>query len=83
MPSLSVVDPLVNHEQPPGARRSERPKKPSSRWNEEDGYLAQPLRLAKKKSSRGDPAEDPEERDKVKGFYCNRLAQFGVTGHPF
>lgn len=34
---------------PPGARRSERQKKPSSRWNEDAGFVLEPPRSIKKK----------------------------------
>lgn len=37
-----------------GTRRSERKKNPSSRFNEEAGYIVEPLRSSKKKAMRGD-----------------------------
>lgn len=40
-----------------GTKRSERPKKPSSRFNEEAGYIAKPLKPTKKKPVRGDVGE--------------------------
>lgn len=40
-----------------GTRRSERRKKPSSRWNEEAGFLPQPPRSSKKK---GNSSTTPE-----------------------
>lgn len=38
-------------------RRSERMKKPSSRWNEEAGFISQPPRSAKKKGTSTSPPE--------------------------
>ncbi|XP_039139646.1 uncharacterized protein LOC120276971 [Dioscorea cayenensis subsp. rotundata] len=48
-----------------GKRRSERQKKPSSRWTEEAGYLAQPPKSARKKGT-GSNTLSPEVPDKKK-----------------
>lgn len=42
---------------PPGARRSERQKKPSSRWNEDAGFVPEPPRSVKKKCTRDELRE--------------------------
>lgn len=45
-------------DQPKGYRRSERPKKPSSRFNEDAGFVNEPPKSSKKKAAvRGDTAE--------------------------
>lgn len=44
-------------EVPKGVRKSERQKKPSSRWNEEAGFWAEPPRSTKKKVLRDEPSE--------------------------
>lgn len=46
----------------PRARRSERPKRPSTGWTEESQYLAHPLRSTKKKDG-GSGAPSPECMD--------------------
>ncbi|XP_039121679.1 uncharacterized protein LOC120258373 [Dioscorea cayenensis subsp. rotundata] len=48
----------TNHA-PKGVRKSDRPKKPSSRWTEEAGYVAEPPRSTKKKVTRDDASEAP------------------------
>lgn len=44
-------------EQPKGTRRKERPKKPSSRFNVDAMFLAEPPKSPKKKVTRGDNEE--------------------------
>lgn len=65
-------------------RRSERKKKPSSRWNEEAGFLPQPPRSVKKKGRSLSPPEGTssnpllinEWTDLQLSKYCNAC---GVT----
>lgn len=48
MPGLRKESSSVHMEKPKGTRKSKRQKKPSSKWNEDDGFLAEPLKSAKK-----------------------------------
>ncbi|KAH7667215.1 Aldehyde dehydrogenase N-terminal protein [Dioscorea alata] len=45
-----------------GTRRSERKKKPSSRWNEEAGFIPQPPRSSKKKGTSSTTPEAPDSK---------------------
>lgn len=62
MSGLKEDNPATVADKPKGARRSERPKKPSMRFNEISGYLLEPPRSTKTKvtqeeSSEGTPAK--------------------------
>lgn len=57
LPGLKVGDSSPTKEVPKSLRKSERHKKPSSRWNEEAGFVAEPPRSTKKKVMSEDSSE--------------------------
>lgn len=57
LPNLYDGTESTTLEQPQGSRRSERPKKPSLRLNEDAGFLDEPLKSAKKKVLKRDNLE--------------------------
>lgn len=58
LPDLHDGTKLITSEQPQGTRRNRRPKKPSSRFNEDARFLAEPPKSAKKNVLKGDILED-------------------------
>lgn len=57
LPSLQEDNSLASLEQPKGTRTSERKKKPSSKWNEDAGFLAELPKSTKIKAVRGGTGE--------------------------
>lgn len=60
LPGLKVENSKSDMGTSLGIRMSERPKKPSSRWNEETGFVAEPPRSTKKKVLCGESSEAPD-----------------------
>lgn len=57
MPGLQEESSSVHASLQKGTRRSERKKIPSSKWNENAGFVAEPLRSTEKKLEQGDYVE--------------------------
>lgn len=57
LPDLQVGTEAAEVDIPIGTRRSERPKKPSSRFTENAGFVAKPPKSSKKKNLKGDHLE--------------------------
>lgn len=73
---------LNSTKQPMGTRRSERPKKPSSRCNEDAGYVAEPQRSAKKKVLRGDIRKGTTSKPLLLSDYCDACGIYFVDSAP-
>lgn len=70
-PGMDAESNLAHPETTSIAKRSELQKKQSSRWNEDDGFVAEPHRSTKKKSSYGDLVEGTSSKPLLLSDWSN------------
>lgn len=71
LPDLQIGSSLGNYDPAKGSRRSKRQKKPSSRFNEEAGFIPEPPRSSKKKLTQDGNVEGVTSKPLLFSYWTN------------